>query len=182
MEDKQGYPSDVADKVLVRMPDGMRDRLKAAAKDRNRTMNAEIVARLDESFGHGASDEAIKALALRLAETELELRKSEVLFDNAVRDAFLAASAAFDAVEFNKLNGLPPPLDDQDIEEATEILNHNYRLVLGRGLLNTDARVAALEEAQQRFDSLSLKPKVDQRLEKRQAAILEAIKKAPKSL
>ncbi|MDD2711303.1 MAG: Arc family DNA-binding protein [Simplicispira sp.] len=50
MNDKTAFPSDTADKVLVRMPDGMRDHLKAAAKTNNRTMNAEIVARLQQSF------------------------------------------------------------------------------------------------------------------------------------
>lgn len=50
MEDKPVYPSDVADKVLVRMPDGMRDRLKALGKANNRTLNAEIVARLEASM------------------------------------------------------------------------------------------------------------------------------------
>jgi plasmid stability protein len=38
------------DKVIVRLPDGMRDRLKVAAAENKRSMNAEIVARLDESF------------------------------------------------------------------------------------------------------------------------------------
>lgn len=50
MEDKPVYPSDLADKVLVRMPDGMRDKLKALAKTNNRTLNAEIIARLQNSF------------------------------------------------------------------------------------------------------------------------------------
>lgn len=48
--EEKSYPSDKADKVLVRMPDGMRDRLKAAAKMNKRTMNAEIIARLEESW------------------------------------------------------------------------------------------------------------------------------------
>ena len=50
MSNKTAFPSDTADKVLVRMPDGMRDHLKAAAKANNRTMNAEIVVRLEQSF------------------------------------------------------------------------------------------------------------------------------------
>ncbi|WP_053843941.1 Arc family DNA-binding protein [Paracidovorax avenae] len=50
MEPKIQYPSDQADKVLVRMPDGMRDQLKSAAKANNRTLNAEIVSRLQDSF------------------------------------------------------------------------------------------------------------------------------------
>ncbi|WP_442580749.1 Arc family DNA-binding protein [Mesorhizobium sp. ASY16-5R] len=35
------------DKVIVRLPDGMRDSLKAEAEANNRSMNAEIVARLE---------------------------------------------------------------------------------------------------------------------------------------
>lgn len=50
MTDKAAFPSDAADKVLVRMPDGMRDRIKEEAKANKRTMNAEIVARLAQSF------------------------------------------------------------------------------------------------------------------------------------
>jgi hypothetical protein len=44
------FASQELDKVIVRLPDGMRDRLKAAAKKGNRTMNAEIVSRLEFSF------------------------------------------------------------------------------------------------------------------------------------
>ena len=50
MTEKPAFPSDAADKVLVRMPEGMRDRLKEDAKVNNRTMNAEIIARLSHSF------------------------------------------------------------------------------------------------------------------------------------
>lgn len=39
-----------SDKIMLRVPDGMRDRIKAAADANNRTMNAEIVARLYDSF------------------------------------------------------------------------------------------------------------------------------------
>lgn len=49
-EDEQAYPSQTADRYIVRFPEGMRDRLKDAAAANNRSMNAEIVARLQESF------------------------------------------------------------------------------------------------------------------------------------
>jgi hypothetical protein len=39
-----------SDKYIVRMPEGMRDRIAASAKLNSRTMNAEIVARLQQSF------------------------------------------------------------------------------------------------------------------------------------
>lgn len=43
-------PSRDLDKVIVRLPDGMRDALKAVAAANNRSMNAEIVARLQDSM------------------------------------------------------------------------------------------------------------------------------------
>lgn len=39
-----------SDKFIVRLPDGMRDRIKAAAEANSRSMNAEIVATLEEKY------------------------------------------------------------------------------------------------------------------------------------
>ena len=47
---KPPAPSDVADKFMLRMPDGMRDRLREEAARNGRSMNSEIVARLEQSF------------------------------------------------------------------------------------------------------------------------------------
>ncbi|MFC6790568.1 Arc family DNA-binding protein [Methylobacterium komagatae] len=52
------YPSEQADKFLLRFPDGMRDRLKALAEQNKRSMNAEIVARLEASIR--SQDEELK--------------------------------------------------------------------------------------------------------------------------
>jgi hypothetical protein len=49
-KDPQAFPSDAADKFMVRFPDGMRDRINEAAKAAGRSMNAEIVARLASTF------------------------------------------------------------------------------------------------------------------------------------
>ena len=38
------------DKFMLRLPDGMRGRVKAAAEANNRSMNAEIVATLEEKY------------------------------------------------------------------------------------------------------------------------------------
>lgn len=43
-------PSRTADQFVVRFPDGMRDRIAEAAKRNGRSMNAEIIQRLDHSF------------------------------------------------------------------------------------------------------------------------------------
>ncbi|WBU51877.1 Arc family DNA-binding protein [Paracoccus sp. SCSIO 75233] len=39
-----------SDKFMLRLPDGMRDRIKAAAEGSGRSMNAEIVATLNEKY------------------------------------------------------------------------------------------------------------------------------------
>ena len=50
MADRDPYPSEKQDRFIVRLPDGMRDRIKAAAEANNRSMNAEIVATLGEKY------------------------------------------------------------------------------------------------------------------------------------
>ena len=50
------YPSQTQDKFVLRLPDGMRDRIKAAAEANNRSMNAEIVATLEEKYPPPAID------------------------------------------------------------------------------------------------------------------------------
>lgn len=47
-----------ADKYIVRFPDGMRARIAEAAKANNRSMNSEIVSRLEASFDDAPSDRA----------------------------------------------------------------------------------------------------------------------------
>ncbi len=53
---KKAYPSDKQDQYMIRFPDGMRDRIKEAAEDVGRSMNQEIVARLESSFDLSMSD------------------------------------------------------------------------------------------------------------------------------
>ena len=53
---------------MVRLPDGMRDKIAAAAKEGGRSMNAEIVQRLEQSFNLSpvvvsGSDEMIDQLS-----------------------------------------------------------------------------------------------------------------------
>lgn len=73
----QTKPSREADTYLVRLPDGMRARISAAAKASARSMNNEVVYRLhhslleDEIHNEGLTEsqaqaEIIKALSLRL--------------------------------------------------------------------------------------------------------------------
>lgn len=64
--DKKPYPSELQDRFIVRMPDGMRDRIRAAAEASNRSMNAQIVHMIEEYFRLARWDE------LRAQENEFE--------------------------------------------------------------------------------------------------------------
>lgn len=52
--ERKPFPSETQERFIVRLPDGMRDRIAAEAKKRRRSMNAEFIARLSDSL----SDEA----------------------------------------------------------------------------------------------------------------------------
>lgn len=43
-------PHQFKDRYMLRLPDGMRDRIKSAAEENSRSMNSEIIARLEASF------------------------------------------------------------------------------------------------------------------------------------
>ncbi len=47
---QQHYTSRTADKFVVRLPQGMRDRIADVAKQHHRSMNSEIIARLEHSL------------------------------------------------------------------------------------------------------------------------------------
>lgn len=66
-----------SDKFMLRFPDGMRDKLKAEAKANNRTLNAEIVARLAASLVAGSTDlyEADLKTSMEIMRQEFEHEK-----------------------------------------------------------------------------------------------------------
>jgi len=53
---RPSYPSDEIDKLLVRFPQGMRDKIKAAADASGRSMNAEIIHRLALTLSYAEGD------------------------------------------------------------------------------------------------------------------------------
>jgi len=71
------YSSRTADKFVVRLPDGMRDRVYQVAKNHHRSMNSEIIARLEQSLiQEGAlGDEP----SMRLDSPELSPHERELL-------------------------------------------------------------------------------------------------------
>ncbi|MDE1139988.1 MAG: Arc family DNA-binding protein [Paraburkholderia tropica] len=112
MTESQKPPSRTADQFVVRFPDGMRARIADEAKKNNRSMNAEIVARLEESFTP-RSDEDLMRLMTRIS----------IIAADAERDAIdksrqLAALATF----FQKVaQCLPSGAFDENPDLKTEV-------------------------------------------------------------
>jgi hypothetical protein len=158
-DDKTPYPSDAADKFLLRLPAGMRDQLKAAAKAANRTMNAEVVARLQASFESAGSDEAVKAIALRLAQTEINLHAATLESDDRLLDAHIAASCALNAVKFNELLGLDRPLEEEDFADVQRIYAETKEFLDEQSEDDFKETIAQLQAARDRFVALKDKPK-----------------------
>lgn len=84
MPAKPPAPSDIADKFMLRLPEGMRDRLKDAAARNGRSMNAEIITRLNYTFDADAITSAVdraepSKIALLEAARELLRRVDEDL-------------------------------------------------------------------------------------------------------
>lgn len=50
MTEEEKYPSELAERFQVRMPEGLRDRIKAASEANGRSMNAEILRVLEKEF------------------------------------------------------------------------------------------------------------------------------------
>lgn len=63
------------DQYIVRFPDGMRDALKAQAAQNNRSLNAEIIARIEASFrDDGTVEQAINTLLARIEGQEATMQ------------------------------------------------------------------------------------------------------------
>ena len=87
-----------SDQFMVRMPPGMRSALSAEAEKSGRSMNAEIVARLDASFEEFLSLEGMVAISKRL-QAGVEFLE-EVITD--IKDLDLINLDAFIADEQSK--------------------------------------------------------------------------------
>jgi predicted HicB family RNase H-like nuclease len=93
------YPSDKQAQFMLRLPDGMRERLKETAAENGRSMNAEIVERLEASEGH-PNTFLIRAM-INLHEKFLT-RKEELKIDPGVQDEIhnTAVSIGLSAQQF----------------------------------------------------------------------------------
>lgn len=73
------------DKFMLRLPDGMRERIRAAAAENGRSMNAEIVFRLEATLAYEAMDDWADNRKLR-AEADLNEKISEATALDRITD------------------------------------------------------------------------------------------------
>lgn len=73
----RSYSSRTADKFVVRLPEGMRERIAEVARNHHRSMNSEIIARLEQSLiQEGAID---TDPSMRMDSPELSVHERELL-------------------------------------------------------------------------------------------------------
>lgn len=82
MTNRAPYPSELKDRFIIRLPDGMRERIRIAADANNRSMNSEILATLEAAYPDPITDQEVFGLLRYILEAaspeELEARKVEV--------------------------------------------------------------------------------------------------------
>tara|TARA_R100001230_G_C5688124_1_gene199030 strand:+ start:1362 stop:1721 length:360 start_codon:yes stop_codon:yes gene_type:complete len=108
------YPSDKQDKFMLRLPDGMRDKLKEAAMAAGRSMNAEIAHRLEASFDHVKRR---SSLVLEFhGESDLTIAKFEKLIAR-IREE-IPDAPSFDIVlrDLTRAEALPRRTDKGEIQ------------------------------------------------------------------
>jgi plasmid stability protein len=94
MAEKKKPPSHELERFIVRLPDGMRERIAASAKASERSMNAEIVHRLEQSFSSEGAIEQIAASAEKIREFFSDPRLAEAIYERRRGQAAQAREAA----------------------------------------------------------------------------------------
>lgn len=86
-------PSRTADKIMIRLPEGMRDQLAAAAERSGLSMNAEVVRRLAKSFEESADQKELSelldmrhTLEERFLEIDRQAEERRLLLDTAMEE------------------------------------------------------------------------------------------------
>ncbi|AVX04244.1 hypothetical protein MXMO3_01718 [Maritalea myrionectae] len=63
------------DKFMLRMPPGMRDKLKKVANENSNSLNSEIIARLEQSFNLHPTEKSFDAAFTRMEKATIEMEE-----------------------------------------------------------------------------------------------------------
>lgn len=137
MTEKQ-YPSDKQDKFMLRFPDGMRDRIREEAEANGRSMNAEIILRLEASLAGDAvlSDDlptAEEALALAASsQSRIKLLVQEYFFEQ-IMDC-ISGGGRETTISLDELLRRHPDIDEHsDTNQLKEIVDAVIEKIMGKG-------------------------------------------------
>ena len=86
------------DRYMLRLPDGMRDRIKAAAEANNRSMNAEIVARLEQSLARDDRPSTEQMQLAALTQERMRIEEEIAALEAARKEAVNEGRAMLDAM------------------------------------------------------------------------------------
>lgn len=88
MSKEPKYPSEEADRFNIRFPSGMRELIRKASEESGRSMNVEIIHRLQNSFAQqdisGELIDVLKALAGSVVEVKERDGMQEVTFQRPI--------------------------------------------------------------------------------------------------
>lgn len=98
-----------SDKFMLRLPDGMRDRIKTAAEANTRSMNAEIVATLEEKYPAPQRDLWTEAIIILQRQIDIGRRVAEIVGElgrtsNSEEARALKQEMTLLTAEFDKLS------------------------------------------------------------------------------
>ena len=132
MSDKTKYPSQAADRFQVRMPDGLREKIRLAAEANGRAMNTEIVMRLEQSFENDtlASNWAKLSNDLLSSQRELVAEYEQALEERAVyQEALSKVRDRYKMVEDVAVTSLDrlkrlEPMNARAFSEIEEAMRH----------------------------------------------------------
>lgn len=167
-------------RITLRIPKELHARLEDEARKTSKSLNAEIVARLEETFSPTASASSINALALRLAETDLELRTNALESKVRLMDAHYAAESAIELAEFNRSKGYEIPLEEKTLDHIRVIYRDADEDLNAQTAEDFNETIKELEAAKERRDALRLK--VEKPAAKRVRLTLDEPDAGPKQL
>lgn len=133
MPTKPPAPSDLADKFMLRMPDGMRDDIAAAAKANNRSMNAEIIARLTASLRPIRASGDPEPRSAGSIDISLDTNGMPISWDEIwVHLEAIQHSRAFDMYQLSVNVITPQVLSSQGRQKEADDLARRYERLLGK--------------------------------------------------
>ncbi|MBB6579588.1 hypothetical protein HNP33_003702 [Comamonas odontotermitis] len=110
----------------LRMPDDLRAKLEDAAKEGSRSLHAEILARLDDSFsGGGDADKVALVLSHKLSRAEVEVGFEKIKNLTTTYEAFIASQAAIELMEV-VARKIPSAKFDEKMAQDIRAINEKH--------------------------------------------------------